>query len=42
MRDVCCTGMASGDHTAFVRITNEEIDRREVEDACIVDGLMPL
>ena len=22
-----------------MRITNEEIDRREVEDACIVDGL---
>jgi hypothetical protein len=31
-RDVCCTGMAGGDHTALVMITHQGIDRREVED----------
>jgi hypothetical protein len=31
-RDVCCTGMAGGDHTALVMITHEGIDRREVQD----------
>jgi hypothetical protein len=31
-RDVCCAGMAGGDHTALVMITHEGIDRREVQD----------
>src|SRR5450631_4169228 len=31
-RDVCCTGMAGGDHTALVMITHDGVDRHEVED----------
>jgi hypothetical protein len=31
-RDVCCAGMAGGDHTALVLISHEGIDRREVQD----------
>jgi hypothetical protein len=31
-RDVCCTGMAGGDHTALVMITHEGIDRWEAQD----------
>jgi hypothetical protein len=31
-RDVCCTGMAGGDHTAMVMITHEDVDRSEVVD----------
>jgi hypothetical protein len=31
-RDVCCAGMAGGDHTALVMIIHEGIDRREVQD----------
>jgi hypothetical protein len=31
-RDVCCTGMVGGDHTALVMITHEGIDRHEVDD----------
>ena len=31
-RDVCCTGMAGGDHTALVMITHENVDRSEVVD----------
>jgi hypothetical protein len=32
-REVCCAGMAGGDHTALVMITHEGIERREVQDA---------
>src|ERR1700733_12079766 len=31
-RDMCCVGMAGGDHTALVMITHEGIDRREGQD----------
>ena len=31
-RDVCCAGMAGGDHTALVLISHEGIDRPEVQD----------
>jgi hypothetical protein len=31
-RDVCCTGMVGGDHTAMVMITHENVDRGEVVD----------
>jgi hypothetical protein len=31
-RDMCCAGMAGGDHTALVMIRHEGIDRREVQD----------
>ena len=31
-RDVCCAGMAGGDHTAMVMIIHEGIDWREVQD----------
>jgi hypothetical protein len=31
-RDVCCTGMAGGDHTALVMITHDGVDRSEVVD----------
>jgi hypothetical protein len=31
-RDVCCAGMAGGDHTALVLISHEGVDRREVQN----------
>jgi hypothetical protein len=31
-RDVCCAGMAGGDHTALLLVTHEGIARREVLD----------
>src|SRR5580704_12766757 len=30
--DVCCAGMAGGDHMALAMITHEEIERCEVQD----------
>jgi hypothetical protein len=31
-RDVYCTGMAGGDHTALVLVSHQDIDRLEVQD----------
>jgi hypothetical protein len=31
-RDVCCAGVAGGDHTALLLVTHEGIDRRKVQD----------
>ena len=32
LRDVCCAGMAGGDHTALVLISHDGIDQPEVQD----------